>query len=163
MSTHGLVEKITERTISNGGVAYSALVNGDWIGLGFDAPVFKEGDNISFDVMMKGKYKNMINAVIEAGAAVTQAATAAVSSGPAPVFNGRDISIAYQSARRDAITAVNDMVQAEAVKLPAKQADKLDAYLALVGNVTEQLFGSHLEFCEAGGLPKDLDTDYDAG
>ena len=161
MSERGQVEKITERTIGNGGTAYSALINGDWLGLGFDAPVFREGDNISFDVVMKGKYKNLVNAVVEAG---TAAAQQAVSSGPAPLFNARDISIAYQSARRDAITAVDNLVAAEAVKLPTKQADKMDAYVALVAALTEQLFGAHQSFCEAGGLSNvDPDADYDAG
>ena len=45
--------------------------------------------------------------------------------------------IQYQASRNTAIAALDVLLKAEAVKLPAKQADKYDAALALIDELTE--------------------------
>lgn len=46
-------------------------------------------------------------------------------------------AIQYQASRNAAIAALDSMLTVEAVKLPAKQADKYDAYLALLEELTD--------------------------
>jgi hypothetical protein len=128
---------------------YSIEVDGTWYGSGFKAPNAKEGDYISFDVVQKGQYKNAENIAVSAGAPATAAPTA--SGGAAPV-NKRDISIHYQSCRKDALVALGVLLQHDAVKLPAKQADKFDAALALVDEMTNQFYLKLEDVIAAGGV-----------
>jgi hypothetical protein len=72
---------------------------------------------------------------------------AAQTGGGAVASVGREASIHYQSARKDALTFVSLAVTQGAVKLPAKQALKLKALEALVDSYT----ASYLEDIATGG------------
>lgn len=50
-------------------------------------------------------------------------------------------NIQFQASRNAAIAALDSMLKVEAVKLPAKQADKYDAYLELLDTLTERFNG----------------------
>lgn len=52
----------------------------------------------------------------------------------------RDASIQYQSSRKDAIALVDVLLRAAAIKLPAKEAMKLEAVEALVDGYTASFF-----------------------
>lgn len=74
----------------------------------------------------------------------------APSQGGAPASSGKDKywedkekrdiitqrAIQLQACRNSAIAAIDSMLKAEVVKLPAKQAEKYDAYLALLAKLT---------------------------
>lgn len=59
--------------------------------------------------------------------------------------------IQYQASRNAAIAALESMLRVEAVKLPAKQADKYDAYLALLDTLTEQFNQQTTDLGSGGG------------
>lgn len=54
--------------------------------------------------------------------------------------SAREASIHYQSARKDALQLVDILTRVGAVKLPAKEANKLEAVEALVDSYTSQYF-----------------------
>jgi hypothetical protein len=81
-------------------------------------------------------------------AASRPAAQAAVATAVGGGFSaGREASIHYQSARKDALVFVSLLATTGAVKLPAKQALKLKALEALVDAYTAQ----YLEDIATGG------------
>ena len=69
-----------------------------------------------------------------------KAATVAAATGGTKTssYADRDASIQYQSSRKDAIEFVGLILKADAVKLPAKQADKLESLEALVDHYTSK-------------------------
>lgn len=146
----GYVERIVERsgTGRNGPyVMYSIVVNNETLGSGFKRPDCREGDYIEYSIDQAGKYKNIKDMkVVPAGSASPQ-----TGSAPLPV-NKRDVSIHYQSCRNAALTAVDIMLRNEAVKLPAKQADKYDAFLAIVQEITNQFYVKLESVIEEGGV-----------
>lgn len=54
--------------------------------------------------------------------------------------DAKQASITYQSARKDALAFVAAILSADAIKLPAKQADKLAAMENLVDHYTAKFF-----------------------
>lgn len=44
---------------------YSFVEDGEWYGLGWDAPTFGEGDTIQFDYERNGKYKNVVKGTVQ--------------------------------------------------------------------------------------------------
>lgn len=115
---------------------YNLEIDGTWYGCGFKKPDANEGDYVEFDVVQKGEYKNAENVKRSAGQ------PAASPSGPAPSIpvNKKDVSIHYQSCRKDAIQTLGVLLTHDAVKLPAKAADKYDAALALINELTNQFY-----------------------
>ena len=71
----------------------------------------------------------------EAAATVSPAAAQGVSGAVQSVTN-REASIHYQSARKDALQLVDIAVRSNAIKLPAKEAARLEALEALVDHYT---------------------------
>lgn len=59
---------------------------------------------------------------------------------PAADWDLKDEKIQWQAARNSAIALADLAIKAEALKLPAKQADKLDALEAYVSEKTKQFF-----------------------
>lgn len=86
--------------------------------------------------------------VLSAPEVVTAPAPEASKAGSAAVGGGagvglgqaREASIHYQSARKDALQMVDIITRTGAVKLPAKEAAKLEALEALVDSFTSRFF-----------------------
>jgi len=132
---------------------FSAEIGGDWYGCGFNAPNAKEGDYVTFDVVQKGQYKNAENIVV-ASNSNSGGGNGAKASAPPPV-NKKDVSIHFQSCRKDAIQTVALLLSGDdkaAVKLPAKQAEKYDAVLALIDELTTRYYLRLDEVIEEGGV-----------
>lgn len=154
----GFVEKIGEKhgTSKTGApyTIYSVNVNGGWLGAGFDRPACKEGDHITYEEVQKGQYKNIGSVVVNAGAAGGASTVTPISgAGNAAVrVDTRDISIRYQSCRKDALALTKLLLESDALKLPAKQADKVDAAMAFIEDVTNQYYIALQGVMDAGGL-----------
>lgn len=159
MQKQGFVQKKSEKQGmgSNGPYTiYSLQIDGEWYGHGFKPPQCNEGDYVSYTVVQNGKYTNATNVAAAAAPAQAPAAVqgAATPQGSAPV-NKRDISIHYQSCRKDAINIVRNLMDVESIKLPAKKGDQYDAYMALLEEVTAQLFLKLEDIIAAGGVVVD--------
>ena len=117
----GVVESASDKDFGNGPV-YSLKVNGTWYSFGFNQPSCARGDNVSFDTKTNGKYTNGVAASLEINSSGSSpSSSSSTSSGDNTVQN----SIIYQSSRKDAIHFLEVAASLEAVKLPAKAADKL--------------------------------------
>lgn len=171
----GVVQKVSQR-----GKATNILVNEQWYGCGFDGVPCSEGDRVSFPVTQNGRFLNAdvknMQVLGKANVAPQQSSgnyqntggggtsKSAVRSGGRGSYGGGrklddpvQVSITQQSARNAAIQALSVAVQADAVPLPAKKADKLDAFLALVDQVTERYYKETWEVAEAGGYTERAD------
>lgn len=127
---------------------YSMNVDGDWYSCGFKPPQCNEGDYVQFNVTQKGQYKNADNISV----AVADSPVSSNTNAPALPVNKKDVSIHYQSCRKDAIQTVNLLLTHEAVKLPAKAADKMDAAMALIDEITNQNYLKLEDVIAAGGV-----------
>lgn len=150
----GYIDKITTKTGhgKNGPwTLYSILVNDNWYSCGFDAPKAAESQYVEFDAEPNGKYNpNVKNLQVVQAAA---AAPAAVGGAPKALpVNKKDVSIHFQSCRKDAIQTVGLLLQSEAVKLPAKQADKFDVAMALIDELTARYYLRLEDVIEEGGV-----------
>jgi len=137
----------TVNRINSNGKAFNAEISGTWYGCGFNAPKFKEGDVLEFEVEQRGNFKNL-------GKHSVIGTSSGSSSAPAPAkasFDDRNVSIAYQSSRKDALVFVQLLVQTGAISLPAKKADQADALQALVEDYAAQFYLKLEEIVKAGG------------
>lgn len=176
----GVVKRITTKTIPNGSQVFNIQMDdGDWYGFGFDKPAFSEGQQISFEVEFNGRYKNVAkgSAQVIGGApapAQQQQPAASGSMGRDDFWANkekRDIVvqriIQYQAARNSAIELVKVAVEAEAIALPAKKADKMDALVAIVRELTDVYVddareaGSGKKKAEAKPAPQEPTDDFD--
>lgn len=103
---------------------------------------FPEGTAVEFDLSGRGKNNVDMKSLRtiskeEMPASVAQAVSSAGS---------RDISIAYQSARKAAVEFVASLVEQELLPLPTKKADKADAVYKYVDHYTGEFFDRHQEF-----------------
>lgn len=148
------VEKVGEKQGSgrNGPwTMYSVNIGGEWLGAGFKKPECREGDYISYDIEQSGKYKNIVNIkVVPQGSAPNKVSSS--SDGVQLPVNKRDVSIHYQSCRNAAISLTDLLLKYEAVKLPAKQADKFDAAVGIVDELTNQFYLKLEHVIEEGGV-----------
>ena len=138
----------TVNRVNNNGKAYSAEIDGQWYGAGFNPVSFKEGDVLEFEIEQRGQFKNLKNP------RVVQGGVSEVSNAPAPaqaarpakggvdpqVWVDKDTSILYQSSHKDALVFVGMLLQNGAVSLPTKKADQADAVNALVEDYSAQFF-----------------------
>ena len=138
--------------------SYSINVGGQWYNCGFKPPAANEGDYIQFDLVQKGQYTNAQNIAVSpqqaAQAAPQQQQQGVINkapAGPLPV-NKKDVSIHYQSCRKDAINIVSTLLDHEALALPAKKADKMDAALAVVEELTNQFYLKLEDVIAEGGV-----------
>lgn len=149
----GFVEQIGEKQ-GNGRngpyTLYSVKVGGDWLGAGFNQPSCKEGDFINYEIEQKGNYKN-IKSISVAQAPANNAPSANNSAGAQRV-DTRDISIRYQSSRKDAIHLTEVLLANDALAVPAKKGDKADAILAFVEDLTNQLYINLQDVMDNGGV-----------
>jgi hypothetical protein len=104
------------------------------------AGIAEPGNMVTFDAEPINEASAQINgAVTLVEQPKATPAAAGGNAGLAQTLNlggARDASIQYQSSRKDALEFVGLIVKAEAVKLPAKPADKLQALEALVDHYT---------------------------
>jgi hypothetical protein len=98
------------------------------------------GKVVSFEV--DGDNVTSKPVIVQSAPAETAKAAPAAGAGGAGAVLGstREASIHYQSARKDALQLVDIITRVGAVKLPAKEAAKLEAVEALVDSYTAQYF-----------------------
>ena len=122
--------------ISNRGKAYNIKVDGNWYGFGFESPGFEEGTVVEFDVKANGKWKNVDNdtlKVLGKSTAPKKEAAETYSGGNREDYwskkEERDVvvqrQICYQASRNSALSFMTLLMEAGAVKMPTKQADKV--------------------------------------
>lgn len=162
MQKSGTVEVLQEKTEAKSGKRlrsplYSVkLDDGQWYNFGFNRPRCAKGDAISFQAS-QGEYGWEGDAdTVTVAAAGSPAAKAVVQTGDA-----RQTSIVYQSQHRDALAAVQFAIQADLVKLPAKQADKYDVFLELIKDLTVTWTKDALQpdLSEPEDVPFEVDED----
>lgn len=149
----GYIEKISQKS-GNGAngpwTMYSIQVGGNWYSCGFKPVPAKEGDYVNFDVVQKGKYTNATN-VAPVAAPAASSGGGNNSSSPAPV-NTRDISISFQHCQKEAHRILDVFLRNDVVKLPAKQADKYDAAMGLLYEISASLYVQLAGVIENGGV-----------
>ena len=153
----GTVQKITSTPRgARGSLAYSVQMdNGEWYGHGFDVPKFQEGQQVSFNIAYNGQYKNVdVGSVQVTGGAPQQQAPQPANQ-PRKAYNkpagggkdkywedkakddkARQACIEHQSSRNASIALLGVLMENDAIKLPAKAADKFDAAMAIVDEMT---------------------------
>ena len=131
-NTTGTISRVHMR-----GQAANFVVDDVWYGFGFDAFNFKEGDVVSFEWTPKGDYKNVKKGsmVAASGAAPAQAQAQSAPSAPSKPSNTQ-LAIQFQASRNAAIAFVELAARLDAVPLPAKKGDRLDALQALISDTT---------------------------
>lgn len=127
---------------------YNVEIDGTWYGHGFDKPNASEGTYVEFDVVQKGQYKNAENI----RAAVSKPSNAASPAQTSIPVNSRDVSIQYQSSRKDAIQMLDVLIKNGLVSLPAKKAEQYDAAMALLDELTAQFYLKLEGVIEDGGV-----------
>jgi hypothetical protein len=146
MQVNGFITSRRDRPTANGGTAYNVEVNGTWYGCGFDDPGAGEGDYVRFDAEQKGKYMNASN--------IVKMDPPAGESKPKAPVNAREVSIAFQSSRKDAIAMVGVLLQHEVLAYPktAKQGEKVDSILAFTDSLAARYYNTLQEVIEAGDV-----------
>ncbi len=142
----GIVEETSTRQVNGKfgpSTVYNFRINGEWYGAGFKDPGAKQGDMVEFVLEMNGQYKNAKDTVVLAsgdtpsGDGSSQAAAQPAPAALAP--NKRELSIHYQSCRKDAIAVMALLLEQDAIPIKAtKQADKMDILLGFVNELTER-------------------------
>lgn len=136
----GSVQQMSER-VTRGGTMYSIKVANEWYGMGKSKPTCKEGDVVEFQEFKNDKgYWSVTENTLHV---VADLAHAPKETGGTP--NDRQVSIQWQSARRDAI-AIVDIAQRLGITLPIAAAAKgkgkdnqVDSLILCIDMVAEQL------------------------
>lgn len=133
----GVVEVVYEKK----GIHSVKMDNEEWYSFYKTEPSCGKGDTVTFSFVRKGNFNNAdaSSLTVASEAAPPQATSGGGGSGTTG-SNMRQMSIELQSSRRDAIELVKFMTDSGAVKLPSKQADKYDALLGLISQVTYELY-----------------------
>lgn len=152
----GIVEQIRENQTASG-TAYNVRVSGEWYGAGFQAPQFQEGQTIAFDWQQKGRFKQLYPKSVQVVQAQPQQQPAPQQQSSAPTSKGRDwganqLAIQYQSARNAAIHLVEVLLANNALPVPAKKADQMDAVVAAVDDLTNQFHTKCDKVVKNGGV-----------
>lgn len=163
MNIQGVVEQ-TGVANRNGKNVYSLKVNGQWYGGIWEVdPQAPAGTQVAFEANQNGNFWNikkgsLSKTVGEAQQPTQQPSTQQAPAAPAaPVVNTRDISILYQSSRKDALALMPLMFEQGAIKFPAKvkEADKYDTILALVDEMAARFYLKAKEVVDNGGPSED--------
>jgi hypothetical protein len=133
----GNVEVISERAAGKGTAFNFKLDDGEWYSYGFKAPKFKRGDFVEFE--FSGQYKNVDveSVLIKAGA---EQPTASKAKGGTD-WEAKDKRITYLAARNSAIAAVTLLIDAGAIKIGTKEADKY----AIVTGAIDKIAGEYFQ------------------
>lgn len=152
----GTVSRIIERTFGNK-VKFSFFlegVDGTLFKMNETRPTFKEGGQVEFDASEKGFVSNLKSLAATQAAPETGLVTSPVEHTSRGVFipkrwhryedrqyaEAERRSIVRQKALDLALTAVNAMLDREAIKLPAKQSEKMESYLEFVTMATDVFY-----------------------
>ena len=131
----GQVDKIVQKTTKLGKTFYTVLTNGQLYSL-WQAPNFSVGDQIEFDEIIKGDFKNMANPSVSEGKPEGQVAPVRpsfVSSRPNGSFDpDRESRIVRQNATSSAVALV------AASKLAGKS--DVESLLATVKETAKKLY-----------------------
>lgn len=152
MQASGVVQ-----TVVNRGSNTSLNINGEWFGCWNYTPDCSEGDTISFEYEEKPKGDRVFKNIKTGTVSVVGAATATTAV-PKPASTGhsyaaRDVSIQYQSSRKDALQVLPILLEAGAVSLPTKKDAKYDAALAILEELTNRFYVD-IQNCVANGDPQ---------
>lgn len=164
-STTGVVERATSKPVgARGNLAYSLKVNGEWYGHGFTKPGCAEGDNVTFNWQQKGNFKNVDENSLKVVA--VEAAQAGAPPANGGYNNNKQLAIQYQSSRNSALQLIEMALQHDALPLPAKKGERLDAIAAAVDAWTAEYHMATDSVVAKGGVfPSDLESalanDYD--
>jgi hypothetical protein len=140
----GLVERINK----NDKGYYGVCIAGEWFGAGKYAPKFNEGDEVQFDYTSSpdGRFKNLTFNTVQilskgsGSPSSSKAAPATSNSGGAVDWDAKDKRITFLACQKDAIQLAAIAVQSDALTLPAKKADRLEALVGLVGELSNDLY-----------------------
>ena len=102
------------------------------------AGIVEPGNLVTFEATQIDEKSMQITGRITAAEEPKQSGGAAAPAAGGGSYAARDSSIQYQSSRKDALQFVDLLVRTSAVKLPEKQAAKLEAIEALVDHYTAQ-------------------------
>lgn len=151
MNVQGVVARKNSKATRNGGMMYSIQVDGNWYGGMFDDPGCNEGDTVSFECSQNGRFMNVAKGTLQVvknqptqpaaqggGGGGNAGNREAYWDNKAKQDEARQTSIAYQSARKDAIEIVKTVVEQDLITQPTKKADKYDWVLGLVDVLTDR-------------------------
>lgn len=136
MKHTGVVARINTTTKTKAGKVlrsplYSFAIDDTWFSCGFDKPLAEEGSLIEFSYEEDdyGKQVDVASIkVLDAGSPAAKSAGATITP------DARQLSIVYQSSRKDAIALITLAADKELVKLP--KTTGYDALLGLVEDLT---------------------------
>ena len=108
---------------------------------GEEKPACDKGDFISFGYKegRSGRFEVDVKSIKTKAAEVLKPGTGQ-SFGGYRNDDKRQETIEYQAARNSAIAAAGVILQASALKLPAKEADKYKVVVELIGTLTDKFF-----------------------
>jgi hypothetical protein len=154
----------------------------DWISFGFDKPDVKEGDYVKITTEEDAKGYQKVSKVEKPKNAPSKGGAQAASGASAHVAapsGGKERSIHYQSARKDAIAVLDLLISQDALpitkaKEKAGQAKRYEEMIDLVDKLTVRYFhdtetqriletvaDEGAETHEAGELPQDAKDEQD--
>jgi len=120
MEQTGTVEYVSQKTEAASGKKlnsplFSFKLNDEWFGCGFDDPRVAEGDTITFTFNSTQYGSEVVkNSIVKTAADTSPAAATKKVSSP----DARQVSIVYQSSRKDAINAIDIAVSTGVLTLP---------------------------------------------
>ena len=140
------VQGLVESKRKNDAGYWSVKLGGEYFGAVKYEPKFNEGDEVAFDYTENGKYKNMTFGTVKVLESASSANAAANASAPATGGNnkvdwdGKDKRITFLACRKDALEVLKVAVSQDALTLPTKKADKLEAIILLVDELANRLY-----------------------
>lgn len=155
-----------KRVHKNNKGAYGILIDDgggeNWYGHGFKEPSFSQGDTISFTATKNGRFTNIDASSVSVQSGGGSSSSSSSSSGSSGGGGGsksenwearqkyweqkeerdlvREERIAWAGARTHAISVVDIGLREDALPLPQKKADKMDAIVAAINEYTEQFY-----------------------
>lgn len=143
MKFDGVVGYISEKSFG-GKLLYSFTLRGvdGFFRTGEEKPKFKVGSYVTFEAEKDAKGNMQVDLASISGSVrkpADEKAPSAEASKTVYVDN-RQQAIHFQSAHKDAIEVAKFLVDKEMVKLPATTAKKMDAFMALVSDLTQKFF-----------------------
>lgn len=158
----GVVARKLEKPTRNGKVMYTIQVDGNYYGGMFDDPGCKEGDTVSFESSQNGNFNNVQKGtlqVVQNNNPAPQAQAGGNGQGGnrdeywnsrAKADEARQVSIVYQSSRKDAIEVAKAMIENDLVSQPTKKGDKYDWFVGLVDVLTDRFHKDVADMGEYG-------------
>lgn len=142
----------------NGKMLYSfKLTNDDALYMcGNKKPFINKGDYIDFTFSQSPKGQSIVDP-----AQITVKKAEVMTAGKSNFEKANDTrqrTIEWQAARNSAIAAVEVIVKANALKLPAKEAAKMDVVLELISELTRKYFDETHSFDKPKNTLPEVET-----